>query len=821
MLRRMPRKPSKPLLGSRRRRLALALVLGGFLLLVGWLFIGPFWRLTSEFDDLTYRQPSRLYARPVLLETGKRHGRDLLIADLRNEGYRAVDGDRLTPGRYRAEGGTVTIHLRSFRLPDGGAGGGLLEVRFKGDRVTRLRRGETAVEAAYIEPPLIASYYGSDFKERRPVQVDQLPEDLIHAVLAAEDDAFFRHSGLSFSGMARAAWVNARGRQLRQGGSTLTQQLVKNLYLTQERTLTRKSQEIVLSVLLELRYGKREILEAYLNEIYLGASNGVNLLGVGAAARAFFGKDATQLGLAEAATLAGVISSPASYSPSQHPERSRKRRDWVLARMVALKLVEESRARAASAAPLSLAPEPVVRRRAPYFADAMVHEAARRFGVDDLADGGYVLVSTLDWKDQQAAHKTIADTLPELDKREARKDKGSPLQAALVSVEPQSGGIRAYVGGRRYVESQFDRASQARRQAGSVFKPVVYAAVFEARSAMPASFVEDTPLTVKVAGGKPWSPKNDDGDFHGWVTVRSALERSYNPATARLALEVGMDKVVALAREMGVVSPLAELPSMALGAAEVTPVELAAVYATLASGGVRPPVHGLTAVFDRYGKPVPGTALAERERVLSPQSAYLVTSLLQGVIERGTGRAARAQGVRGELAGKTGTTNKRRDAWFAGYAPERATVVWVGYDDNAPTRLSGARAALPIWSRFTAAVGPPGGYSAFRQPAGITTAAIDPSTGLLATEFCPGVITEVFRDGESPTELCDRHQGWLPEQMAEAGEAGMDPEADGDDFGEAAREERGERRGNAISRWFRRVFGEDGRPEEEKPPGNR
>ena len=477
--------------GTRRRRLALAVGAGVFLLLVGWLFIGPFWRLTSEFDDLTYRQPSRLYARPVLLEVGRRQPREALVANLRSEGYRAVaPGDRLAPGRYRSDDGAVTVHQRSFRLPDGQPGGGLLEVRFRGDRVAVLRRGDTEVQAAYLEPPLIASYYGPDFKERRPVQVDDVPEDLVHAVLAAEDDAFFRHSGLSFTGMARAAWVNARGRELRQGGSTLTQQLVKNLYLTQERTLTRKAQEIVLSLLLELRYQKREILEAYLNEIYLGASNGVNLLGVGAAARAFFGKDAAQLDLAEAAALAGMISSPASYSPTAQPERCRERRNRVLDRMVALRLVEEERARAAQAAPLSLAPEPVVRRRAPWFADAMTQEAARRFGVDDLADGGYVLISTLDWKDQQAAQETVAATLPELEKRDGRKD-GKPLQAALVSVDPQSGGIRAYVGGRRYAESQFDRAGQARRQAGSAFKPVVYAALFEARAAQPSSFVED------------------------------------------------------------------------------------------------------------------------------------------------------------------------------------------------------------------------------------------------------------------------------------------------------------------------------------------
>jgi membrane carboxypeptidase/penicillin-binding protein len=404
-----------------------------------------------------------------------------------------------------------------------------------------------------------------------------------------------------------------------------------------------------------------------------------------------------------------------------------------------------------------------------------------------------------------------------------------PLQAALVSIAPDTGGILAYIGGRSYDASQFDRAGQAERQAGSAFKPIVYSAAFENRVASPASFLEDTPLTVTLARAS-WSPKNDDGTFHGWVSVRTALEKSYNPATTRLALQVGMPKIVALARKMGVTSDMEAFPSVALGAVDLTPVQLATVYATLAAGGVRPPVHGLVAILDRQGRTLEGAPLPQPERVISPQTDFMVTSLLQGVLVRGTARGA-AAGIPGDVAGKTGTTNRQRDSWFGGYGRERATVVWVGYDDNSSTRLSGARAALPIWVRFTAKVAPRNGYSLVEQPPGLTTASIDPTTGMLATEFCPAVLTEVFREGEAPAQLCDRHQSWMQQQeLAEAQHAADDE----GDRGGAADEDviriggRGQDQEQApkqhpFKSWLHRIFGRDhderrGQDEDRKPP---
>ena len=711
----------------------------------------------------------------------------------------------LPPGRYREGQDSITIQLRNFPLPDGGTGNGLVEASWNGSRIVTLRLSGREAETVSLEPPLLASYYGEDHQERRPVDLDKVSPDLVKAVIAAEDDTFFQHNGVSVSGVLRALWVNLRGGGIRQGGSTLTQQLVKNLYLSHERTVGRKAQELVLALLLEARYGKEQILEAYLNEIYLGGSNGVSLMGMGAASRAYFGKDPAQLDLAEAATLAGMIRAPAAYSPVNHPAKSKERRDWVLERMRKLELVPGARIDQALARPVSTAPEPVVRRRAPYFADAMAVEAQKRFGIEVLADTGHALFSTLDWRSQQAAVEAVAFGLDAAEKGYQKGHEGAgPLQAALVSVDPQTGGILAYVGGRDYSQSQFDRAGQALRQPGSAFKPVVYAAAFETGRVTPATMLEDTPLTITKAG-LVWSPKNDDGSFHGLVTVRRAIEHSYNPATARLGQQVGMEKVVELAHKMGITAKIDPFPSVALGAFETTPVELAGVYGTLAAQGVRAPVHGLTAVLDRYRKPVQGVALPAPEPVLSPQTAYIVTSLLQGVLRNGTA-AGGAGGIQGDVAGKTGTTNKRRDSWFGGFSRERATVVWVGYDDNSTTRLSGARAALPIWNRFMSKAALRGGFSYFRQPSGLTTVPIDRETGKIATEYCPSVVHEVFRAGTAPSQVCDQHQSYWDLQIAEALEArdGEEVEAGAAESVDRARRER-----HPFKSWLRRVFGDE------------
>jgi penicillin-binding protein 1B len=777
--------------------------------LAAWL-IAPFWELSGQFGRSPTRRPSRLYGAPVVLEVGERADVASLVRTLGTLGYRSVEAGRLLPGDYRRDGGDLAVYLRSFPTPQGWTGPHSLEIRVASGRVRALRASGRTVQRAQLEPPLVATFYGPDAKERRPVRLEEVPEDLVFSVLAAEDARFFQHGGISVLGMARAMLANLKSGKVSQGGSTLTQQLVKNLFLTHERTVSRKARELVLALLLDLRYSKAEILEAYLNEIYLGAAGQVNLMGFGAASWAYFGKEPARLTLAEGATLAGMIPAPARYDPLRHPEAATVRRDLTLRRLSQLGWVDQARIDAALAEPLVTSPQHVPRRRAPYFADLALRELQERFTVTAIEDQGYTLLSTLSLRDQAAAEEAVPWGLAALEKGYERGREGrQPLQSALVSVHAPSGAIRAYVGGRDYKGSQFDRAGVGRRQPGSSFKPVVYAAALRSGAVTPASFVEDTPLTIKVAN-RSWSPENNDHEFRGWVTVRQALEKSLNVPTVRVAMRTGLGHIVQLAQTMGVSGTLQEVPSVALGAFEVTPLELATVYATLANQGVRPPVHALDGVLGPDGTPVAGQMLPAPQRVLEPEVAYVTTLLLQGVVDRGTGAAVRRYGLSDPLAGKTGTSNDAKDSWFAGYSPDRATVVWVGYDESLATRLSGARGALPIWAKFTGEVRPAGGYPQFPRAQGVVDAIVDPSTGELATDACPWTATEVFVARFAPREVCSRHSGWFSEPLTadEYDEPGRGQP------GEAGRPPRPrDRRHGGLRGWLDKVFGE-----EETPP---
>jgi penicillin-binding protein 1B len=517
----------------------------------------------------------------------------------------------------------------------------------------------------------------------------------------------------------------------------------------------------MLALLLEMRYGKPRILEAYLNEIYMGAGGPVNLIGLGAAARAYFGKDPARLGLDEAALLAGMIRSPGEYGPVDHPEAAVARRNEVLARMAERQWISAERAAEAAARPLRIAPlPPTVLGPAPHFALAVAREASERFGIEELADRGYDLHSTLRLPDQLAAQEALERGLEAAARRwGVRPSSGAPpapLEGALVSADPRDGAILAYLGGRDWAASQFDRAAQAHRQAGSAFKPVVYAAAIAAGVAYPSNFLSDSPIVVRQAETE-WRPRNYDRRFHGMVSMRAALEQSLNIPTVRLAVATGLPRVRETARAMGVTSPIESVPALALGSLEMTPMEMTTVYGTLAGGGVRPTLHGIRTLTDSSGDTVPGPPPPAPRRALQPEVSYLVTVMLQGALARGTGAGARLSGVEGPLAGKTGTTNDRRDSWFAGYSPDRVTVVWVGHDDNSRTNLSGARAALPIWSRFLASL--PAGRRApgFTPPPSVVHAEIDPVSGFLATESCPQVVSEAFPEGRLPHLTCPLH----------------------------------------------------------------
>ena len=777
-------------------------IAGAVLVAVGVWSVWPYWELSGHFAPLPSEQPSRLYGAPFDLALGEPLEAADLAERLREVEYRPAGGSGLLPGTFRIEKDRVLVARRHFETARGGDGGNLLVVDLRGGRVSRLLEGERSVREAGLDPPLLATFYGPDLLEVRPVPLGEIPTDVVRAILAGEDAGFFEHPGISPSGILRALWTNLRAGGVRQGGSTITQQLAKNLYLTNERRMSRKVREALLAMMLEARYSKRQILEAYLNQIFWGRSGSANLIGIGAAAWAWFGKTPGELDLADGALLAGMIPAPADFDPVRHAEGARDRRDRVLSRMVALDWITKAQAAAAKQEPLPTEEIALSHRIAPYYADAVAGELQRRWGIDKLAGAGLSIFGALDLDDQRAAEQAVAQGVGALAERSSKVRKKSDLfQAALVSVAPASGAVLAYVGGRDYAQSQYDRVSLARRQAGSSFKPIVYAAAFEAGVATPATLLDDEPLQLE-SGGELWSPRNDDGEYHGWVTARTALEKSYNVPTARLALSTGLERVVATARAFGITTRLRPFPSVALGAFEVTPLELATAYATLADRGVRPPVHLVDAVHDAGGKPLEGKALPAPAVAVSPQTAYLVTALMQGVLDYGTGVRARALGFADPLAGKTGTSNQGRDTWFGGFSPGRATLVWVGFDDNSPTPFEGASAALPIWTTFMLAVRPAGGYDHFTPPPGVRVVLIDPETGELATDRCPEVLAEAFRDDQVPANVCHLHGGWLAQPI--------DP---------GIRADRDAKHGG-LRGWLHRLFGRDKRDDGERPSPN-
>jgi penicillin-binding protein 1B len=715
----------------------------------------------ARFDRVEARRAALVYAMPQALAVGVHVKIADLAGTLTRLSYTETRGEPAMPGQFRRIGAGWDIHLRG--LPGLGAAQRVL-VDVRDDRIVRVTREGRDIGAAALEPEILASAADRPGEDNRPVRLRDVPFSLLQAVLAAEDHRFFDHRGVDLHGLLRAAWVNLRSGRVAQGGSTITQQLVKNRLLDPKRTLTRKIDEAWLATLIEWRYSKERILEAYLNEVYLGQRGAIAIRGVASASRAYFRKEVHQITVAEAALLAGMIRAPNTYSPSLNPVRARERRDVVLGRMRELGRLAEADYQAARREPVRVQPVVAATQTAPYFADHVRQELEARFG-SGVLDGRDVRVfTTLDLTLQRLAENAVERGLARLEARRPQLragDEAQRLQAALVALDPVTGHIRAMVGGRRYLTSQYNRATLAHRQAGSAFKPFVYAAALASpgnggRGFTLATFLDDSPLTLTI-DGTPWSPRNYDDRYLGRVTVREALQQSLNAATVRLAQDVGLPTIVERARALGIESRLDAVPSMALGAFEVTPLELARAYLPFFNGGQRtPPAHAVRGLQDRAG-----TVEADDEAqtsVMSPAEAYLMTSLLEGVINAGTGAAARSLGVTGAVAGKTGTTNEGRDAWFVGGGPGLVAAVWVGYDTGEPHGLSGAEGALPVWAEFMRPALDSVTPRTFSVPAGVSFVEIDLTNGKTANRFCPRTGREVFLAGTEP-EPCREHGG--------------------------------------------------------------
>ena len=729
--------------------------------------------VVARFEGRRFSVPSRVYAAPIVIYPGVDWQRLDLAGWLARMGYREQrEAGPLEVGSYRWLPGRLRVHLRGFEHPQLPEDNRKVEFRLEEGRVREMRddRG-VPIDVVALEPEPISSFYGSNREQRDLVEIENVPEHLISAIYAVEDRRFEEHHGVDLRRIAGAMVANLRAGGIRQGGSTLTQQLVKNFFLTPERTLRRKLTEAVMALMVEGRYSKPKILEAYLNEIYMGRRGSTAIHGVGEASRFFFGKRVSDLALDESALLAAVIQSPNALSPHRHPERAKRRRDLVLELMEDQDRVPREAAERARARRLSLAAIALESGQDRYFLDELARQLPQVYDEGLLSVEGLRIYSTLDTMIQRAAVRALGEGLAALEAQLGRAggdaegnsegDKPAPLQGCLLAMRPQTGEILAMVGGREYATSQWNRCTLARRQVGSVFKPIVYAAALSPQSGPVitlASTIPDEPLQIETREGF-WEPANYDNKFRGPVLVRDALERSLNVPAARIGQAVGIGKVVEMARRLGIESRLPAVPSLALGTAEVSPLEIVTVYSTFANAGLRPTPRSFIGLLDDRGVGQEQWPLEGARRVLDPGTAYLTTSLLEGVVDRGTGVGIRARGLRGPIAGKTGTTDDEYDLWFVGFTPEIVAVVWVGYDEPRPIGVPSSRGALPIWADFLSEVSGGRVRGAFTKPASVERIEIDPTSGARAFAGCPEHRPEYFLAGTAPKETCPRGAG--------------------------------------------------------------
>jgi penicillin-binding protein 1B len=735
--------------------------------------VGFVWSaVAARFDSHRWNLPSRIYSDITVFEPGAPGSADRLTAKLERLFYQAEPGVPETPGHYRRSGETIEVYTRDFQYPGREFRGYLARVEFAGNTVRSVQDDQgNSLAALVVEPERLGAVFGEEYEDRTLVRLKDAPRSLLDAILVTEDRDFHRHSGVSIKRTFGAVFATLKGGAV-QGGSTLTQQLVKNLYLTPERTLRRKAAEAAIAILLDARYSKDEILEAYLNEIYLGQRGSIAIKGVGEASRFYFGKQVGDLDLAESATIAGMIKAPNAFSPFRSPKRTRERRDLVLGVMLEQGKIDREAMEAAAASPLVPRSRRVQKIIAPHFVDFVKAQLSEKYG-EKMRTESLQIYTTLDVDLQQAGQRAVTEGLAQLEKRYRRlavAARRAALQGALIQLEPQTGAVKVLVGGRDYRLSQFNRVTQAHRQPGSLFKPFVALAAFVRRDLVPAvtpaTILNDSPITVEWGRhreSEQWTPRNYDGGYRGPMSVRRAVELSINIPTVRAALAADLTTVLAASRAAGISSRLQPYPSVALGAFEISPMEIASAYAVLANGGVRIEPNAIVGVLTSDGQ-----ILDRREtplkQVLPADAVFLVNSILRGAVDRGTAGGARGGGIRGVLAGKTGTTNDGRDAWFVGFSPRFVATIWVGYDDNRGLNLSGSQAAVPIFADFSRSLPPYLFSESFPVPSDIVTADIDPDTGYLFTPGCPRKMTEVFISGTAPTELCPEHQGWYWEE---------------------------------------------------------
>ncbi len=740
--------------------------------------------IDERMNSPIFGNSAKIYARPQSLRVGQTISLEEIAAELRRAGYADKSRESSPIGTYRLSGNTIEISPgpESYHNQD------MATAYVSGDKVARIEAttdgGTGDVPSYELEPQLITALSGDDQRSKRQIiHFNDIPKVLVDATLAIEDRRFFEHGGVNYIRLVEAAFSDLRSGGKGQGGSTITMQTARLFHLgrlTAEKRFTRKFLEMLIAVELENRLNKQQIFELYANQVDMGQRGSFTIFGFGEAARAYFNKDLQSLTLPEAAMLAGIVQRPSYLSPYRHPERAQDRRNLVLESMVETGAITRAQADQAKATPLKLASPNVEASDAPYFIDLVKDQVTQQYSEHEINDNAYRIYTTIDPNLQRAAAEAVEEGLKLVDaqilkmrtRRQPANGKpgqtettvrpGPMPQVALVALDPHTGEVLALVGGRNYGLSQLDHAL-AKRPTGSIFKPFVYAAAMATgidgspdAATTPVSMIDDSQATFTY-DNREYEPRNYKGEYHGLVPLRYALAMSLNNATVKVAEQVGYDKVAELARSAGI-SSVRPTPAMALGSYDATPLEMAGAYTVFANGGTRISPQMVRSIRNAQGD-VLQDAETSSKQVLDPRVAYVMTSMMEGVVNYGTGFEVRRRGFTAPAAGKTGTSH---DAWFAGYTSNLLCIVWVGNDDYSDLRLSGSQSAAPIWGEFMKrAVKLPQYRDVhdFPQPAGVVDVRIDKETNRLSTPACPQAITVAFIAGTEPTITCEQQPG--------------------------------------------------------------
>ena len=721
----------------------------------------------EKFSGKRWTIPAKVYARPLELFVGQKLAKDDFLTELDALGYRrekAVSG----PGSASVAGNNVELHTRGFQFYEGAEESQRVRVRFSGDFVAGLNRangGQLAV--ARLEPLLIGGLYPAHNEDRILIKLDQVPPYLVETLVAVEDREFFEHFGVSPKSIARAVWVNLTAGQVRQGGSTLTQQLVKNFYLTNERSLSRKATEAMMAVLLELHYDKQEILEAYLNEVFLGQDGRRAIHGFGLASQYFFGRPLAELKLHQVALLVGMVKGPTYYNPRRNPERALERRNLILDMLAEQQVVTAEEAAVAKQLPLGVTQRGSMADSSyPAFLDLVKRQLREDYREEDLTEEGLRVFTSFDPILQLKAELAMSETLKRLGKG------AEAVEGAMLVTNPETGEIQAMLGSRQPGYAGFNRALDAVRPIGSLIKPAIYLAALERPSQYTlTSLLEDEPFSVKGGDGKVWKPQNYGRQAYGTVYLYQALANSYNLSTARLGLDLGVPTVLKTLARLGATPDWPAYPSMLLGAGGLRPIEVADMYQTLANGGFNTPLRGIRSVLTATGEPLKRYPFQIEQR-FDAGAIYLTQYAMQRAMHEGTGRSAYNRLPRSlNLAGKTGTTNDSRDSWFAGFSQDLLAVVWLGRDDNGKTSLTGATGALQVWTDFMRRADPL--PLNMPLPDNVVQVWVDSGSGQATDQRCPGAVQMPYIRGSEPAagpgcglqapaeSVMDWVRGWL------------------------------------------------------------